>query len=94
MPAPPLRIMGYAVSAFAVVTGALVLSGHALAGAPGALRYTFGVVLVFYGIYRFLVVRMGQAPGRDAGGARMSRWNRKDRWEREDRWTRDADPDE
>ena len=90
------RVVGYAVSVLALVTGVLVLAGRVLAPAPGKLRYTFGIVLVCYGVYRFLLVRMSRRTGAADNGERgRERWRAEDRWDRaEDRWENDSNSEE
>lgn len=49
--------LGYSVSAITFVGGIIVISGFALGNVPSQLRVTFGVVLVLWGIYRFVATR-------------------------------------
>ena len=51
-------IIGYGMSALMAVVGILVLSGIlALEGLSSRLRLLFGVVLILYSVYRFVVTR-------------------------------------
>jgi hypothetical protein len=49
--------LGYSVSAITFVCGIVVVSGIVLGNVPGQLRVTFGVVLILWGIYRFVITR-------------------------------------
>jgi hypothetical protein len=51
-------IVGYGMSGLMAVVGVLVLSGIvALEGLPVQLRLLFGVVLILYGVFRFMMTR-------------------------------------
>lgn len=51
-------ILGYAVSAVMMVMGVAVAAGFLVhEGVPDRFRWTFGVVLVLMGIYRFFITR-------------------------------------
>ena len=98
------RLIGYGVSVLGVITGVLMLAGWVLGSSPAPLRQTFGVVLICYGIYRFLLLRMsrsGGAAGPQAGRAASGdRWERRPRWDTPERWDRadaqkhEPDPEE
>lgn len=49
--------LGYSVSMITFICGVVVVSGLGLANVPRQLRIIFGVVLILYGIYRFVVIR-------------------------------------
>ena len=51
------RYLGYSVSLITFVCGIIIVSGFALRNVPAQLRLTFGVVLILWGIYRFVVTR-------------------------------------
>jgi hypothetical protein len=46
--------LGYAVSLSTFVFGTIIVSGIAFQYVPAKLRITFGVVLMLWGIYRFV----------------------------------------
>ena len=51
-------IVGYGMSGLMAVVGVLVLSGIlALEGLPVQLRLLFGVVLILYSVFRFMMTR-------------------------------------
>lgn len=51
-------ILGYTVSAVMAAVGALVLAGYFVhAGVPDQFRWTFGIVLILMGIYRFFMTQ-------------------------------------
>jgi len=51
-------IMGYAISALMATVGILVLTGVLMTeGMTTQLRVLFGVVLVLYSVYRFMMTR-------------------------------------
>jgi prolipoprotein diacylglyceryltransferase len=51
-------IMGYTISVLMAVVGILVLTGVLMAeGMTMELRVLFGIVLVLYSVYRFMVTR-------------------------------------
>jgi NADH:ubiquinone oxidoreductase subunit 6 (subunit J) len=51
--------VGYVISTFLFVVGVLILSGFLFPpNVPQKFRIMFGVVLVLYGIYRFLTSRI------------------------------------
>jgi hypothetical protein len=52
------KYLGYSVSLITFIFGALVVSGMVFQYVPGKLRITFGVVLMLWGIYRFVFTRM------------------------------------
>jgi hypothetical protein len=49
--------LSYSVSAIVFIFGTIVISGIAFQYVPNKLRITFGVVLILWGIYRFLFTR-------------------------------------
>ena len=51
-------VLSYSVSIITVLFGMVILSGVAFQYVPGKLRITFGVVLVLWGIYRFVATRV------------------------------------
>lgn len=52
-------ILGYSVSAVMTVVGGSVLAGYFIhAGVPDQFRWTFGIVLILMGAYRFVMTRM------------------------------------
>ncbi len=51
-------LLGYAVSAVMAAVGALVLAGYLVhPGVPDQFRWTFGIVLILMGIYRFFMTQ-------------------------------------
>ncbi len=50
--------LGYVLSLIAFLFGVVVLSGIAFQNAPPPLKVTFGIVLMLWGIYRFVATRM------------------------------------
>jgi hypothetical protein len=50
--------LGYTVSVVTFLFGIVMLSGVLFSYVPGQLRMTFGVVLILWGIFRFLNTRM------------------------------------
>ena len=50
--------LSYVVSLIAFLFGVVVLSGIAFQYAPAPLKVTFGIVLMLWGIYRFVATRM------------------------------------
>jgi cytochrome c biogenesis protein CcdA len=51
-------VFGYTVSAVMAVVGVLVIAGFFVhAGVPDQFRWTFGVVLILMGIYRFFMTQ-------------------------------------
>jgi hypothetical protein len=50
--------LSYSVSCITFLFGAIILSGIVFQYVPGKLRLSFGVVLVLWGIYRFVSTRM------------------------------------
>jgi hypothetical protein len=50
--------LGYTVSIITFIFGAIVISGVAFQYVPNQLRITFGVVLMLWGIYRFVFTRI------------------------------------
>ena len=63
-----LRILGYGVSALMVGFGVLIISGHMMPkfAVGDQVRVTFGVVVLLYGVLRFVQVRM-KTPEDDEG---------------------------
>jgi hypothetical protein len=49
--------LGYSVSVITFVFGIVIVSGLAFQYVPNQLRITFGVVLILWGIYRFVFTR-------------------------------------
>lgn len=62
------RILGYVVSALMVGFGALIISGYMMPkfAVGDQVRVIFGVVVLLYGVLRFVQVRM-KVPGGDEG---------------------------
>jgi len=50
--------LGYSVSLITFVFGAIVVSGVVFQYVPMKFRITFGVVLMLWGIYRFVFTRI------------------------------------
>jgi hypothetical protein len=50
--------LSYSVSLLTFIFGIIVVSGVAFPYVPGKLRITFGVVLMLWGIYRFVSTRI------------------------------------
>jgi len=50
--------LNYSVSIITFVFGTIVVSGVAFQYVPSKLRITFGVVLLLWGIYRFVFTRI------------------------------------
>ena len=61
------KYLGYSVSIVTIVFGALVMSGIVFQYVPNNLRIIFGVVLMLWGIYRFVLtqVRVRQQSEKD-----------------------------
>lgn len=59
------KYLKYALALFTFSFGALLLAGVALKELPEQVRYTFGVVLVLMGIYRFVITRLQTSRSRD-----------------------------
>ena len=53
-------ILGYVVSIFVLLVGIAMIFGLLLNQTPSNYRILFGVVLVLYGIYRFVTLRIKQ----------------------------------
>lgn len=54
-------VLGYTVSAVMAAIGVLVMAGYLVhAGVPDQFRWTFGIVLVLMGIYRFFMTQTRQ----------------------------------
>ena len=51
-------VLSYLVSLIAFLFGAVVISGLAFQNVPSPLRVTFGIVLMLWGIYRFVATRI------------------------------------
>ena len=51
-------VLSYSVSVITCVFGLVILSGFAFQYVPGKLRIMFGVVLMLWGIYRFVSTRV------------------------------------
>jgi xanthine/uracil permease len=49
--------LSYFVSLIAFLFGVVVISGVAFQNVPGKLRVIFGIVLMLWGIYRFVATR-------------------------------------
>jgi len=49
--------LNYSVSIITFFFGAIILSGVAFQYVPNKLRISFGIVLVLWGIYRFVATR-------------------------------------
>ncbi len=50
--------LGYAVSIITFIFGAIIMSGVVFQYVPNKLRIIFGVVLMLWGIYRFVFTRV------------------------------------
>jgi hypothetical protein len=50
--------LGYALSVITFIFGIVLVSGVAFQYVPAQLRITFGVVLILWGIFRFVNTRM------------------------------------
>ena len=50
--------LGYAVAVITFIFGTIIISGSAFQYVPSKLRITFGVVLMLWGIYRFVFTRV------------------------------------
>lgn len=54
-------VAGYTVSGVTFLAGVIVLTGYLLPSyLPEKFRVMFGVVLLLYGIYRFVTIRLKQ----------------------------------
>lgn len=54
-----LRYLGYAVSTTLFLTGILIIAGYLVPSyIPSNFRVLFGVVLVLYGVFRFVSLRV------------------------------------
>jgi uncharacterized membrane protein len=47
--------LGYSVAVITFVCGIVIVSGLVLENVPNQLRVMFGVVLILWGIYRFVI---------------------------------------
>jgi hypothetical protein len=52
------KYLGYSVSFITFIFGAVVISGMVFQYVPNKLRIIFGVVLMLWGIYRFVFTRV------------------------------------
>jgi hypothetical protein len=52
------KLVAYAVALVSAVFGIVVLTGYLKLQVEPMARYTFGVVLILMGIYRFAITRM------------------------------------
>jgi len=60
-PERPLVIVGYVLSAFLFVCGLVIATGLFMPpNMPQKFRIMFGVVMLLYGVYRFVNIRMKQ----------------------------------
>jgi len=61
------KLLKYALALFTFGFGALMLAGIVMSGpnVPPQMRYTFGIVLVLMGIYRFVITRMHTSRSKD-----------------------------
>ena len=50
--------LNYSVSCITFLFGILIVSGIGFQYVPGKLRITFGVVLMLWGVYRFVSTRI------------------------------------
>jgi hypothetical protein len=50
--------LNYSASIIAFIFGTIVISGVAFPYVPNKLRITFGIVLMLWGIYRFVFTRI------------------------------------
>ncbi len=51
------KYLGYSVSFITFICGIVIIIGFGLRNVPTQLRIMFGVVLILWGIYRFVVTR-------------------------------------
>jgi hypothetical protein len=65
MKADAFKYLKYALALFTFSFGALLLAGAALKDLPEQVRYTFGIVLVLMGIYRFVITKIQTSRPRD-----------------------------
>lgn len=61
------RIFGYTMAGILFIAGGLILAGLLIPSFPGGdrLRVLFGIVLMLYGIFRFVSVRFAARRERD-----------------------------
>jgi hypothetical protein len=51
------KVFGYAVSIITIIAGIVILADILKFNAVPSVRYTFGIVIVLTGIYRFVITR-------------------------------------
>jgi hypothetical protein len=49
--------LGFTVSFITTIAGGIIISGYAFGYVPAKMRVTFGVVLILWGVYRFVLTR-------------------------------------
>lgn len=59
------KYLKYGLALFTFSFGALLLAGVALKDLPEQVRYTFGLVLMLMGVYRFVITRLHSSRSRD-----------------------------
>jgi hypothetical protein len=60
--------MGYGISGLMGIVGVLVLAGVlAKEGTPAQFRMLFGIVLIMYSVYRFMMTRLRQKQKQNEG---------------------------
>ncbi|MGD1044465.1 MAG: hypothetical protein ABR936_03935 [Bacteroidota bacterium] len=57
--------LSYSVSIITLMFGTIIMSGIAFQYVPNKLRITFGVVLMLWGIYRFVFTRIQARQGNE-----------------------------
>jgi hypothetical protein len=60
--------LGYMVSGITFVFGAVIISGWAFLYVPRQLRIMFGIVLMLWGVYRFVLTRSRSRQQNDESG--------------------------
>ena len=58
-------VLSYTVSVITFVFGTIIVSGAAFQYVPKKLRITFGIVLMLWGIYRFVATRIHERDRND-----------------------------
>jgi len=65
MQAPePSKIFAYAIAAMTFSAGVALVTGLLNFEVPSRVRYTFGVVLILMGVYRYTVTRLQPKPSK------------------------------
>ncbi len=65
MKADAFKYLKYVLALVTFAFGALLLAGVALKDLQEQVRYTFGIVLVLMGIYRFVITKIQASRTRD-----------------------------